>query len=106
MTGPGGVGQAEVAVKKIGSGSAYSRVQEGNQRPSTLRSLIHSVASLFADNEEGVGGDEGGHNEVQQVRTTLETVSASTAQSGRMQCALLHLMLPVEALARNILASI
>ena len=113
MAGPGGVGQAEVAVQKQllpqrmedgaegGAGGAGGTSGEVERRPGLLRSIMSSVASLLRDDEEeekeeGVppaGSDQRAHSGSDQQQQ----------QPDQLQCALMSLWLPVDMIARNIL---
>ena len=106
MAGPGGMGQAEVAVQKLRENAIRGRDPEGTagggeeqseRGTSVIKSILGSVASLLRDDDDDgrgervPGGGEGG--------------PGGALAPERLQCALMSLWLPVDKLARNILES-
>lgn len=99
MAGPGGVGQAEVAVQTLlpqrhdgsAEGGAAGGAGSPSGRPGLLRSIMSSVASLRRDDDDEKGVLPAGSDQPQQP------------QPDKLQCALMSLWLPVDMIARNIL---
>ena len=110
MTGPGGMGQAEVAVRKT---SEPLHLVVGDKQRSALGSFFHSVASLLLDDggDDNDGQGQGGRGRIGGETPDTEqhqqhpALSTSTS-TPEMHCALMHLMLPVGSLAKNILESV
>jgi len=93
MTGPGGLGAAEVAITLLPAGAA-PRQQQQQQQPGPLGGLGFLQRGLRAVGQLLEGGDgEGG-----RAQHTCASLRGS-----RLQCSLLSVSLPVQELARSVL---
>ena len=96
MIGPGGVGEAEVAVQKLrevvmgGAVAAERAAGSSVHERGAFRSILSSMASLLRNDTEG--GKDGKRPE-------------GTSGHERLQCSLMSLWLPVDKLARSVLDS-
>ncbi|KAG1680158.1 hypothetical protein FOA52_000271 [Chlamydomonas sp. UWO 241] len=123
MAGPGGMGQAEVAVQKLngsgssGGGSSSGGGNGGGGGGGFLRAAFGAVAAALRDDSPSASEDEatpwrqqqqqqgaaGGWELVDRQQAQPPGRGAAPRPADRLQCALMSMRLPVDKLARSVL---